>query len=99
MGIRGTAELAPVWRRSCGLWGAGSWGRHACGARRVWHHAAVILVDASGVAGSRPGKPLFADLSVTVATGKRLAVVGINKTAERSGEKGGVSTFRSRGSQ
>src|SRR5690606_31980554 len=40
--------------------------------------AAVILVDAAGVAMSRPGKPLFADLSVTVSSGDRLAVVGIN---------------------
>jgi ABC transport system ATP-binding/permease protein len=38
----------------------------------------VILVDAADVAASRPGKPLFAGLSVTVATGDRVAVVGIN---------------------
>jgi ABC transport system ATP-binding/permease protein len=38
----------------------------------------VILVDAADVAASRPGKPLFSGLSVTVATGDRLAVVGIN---------------------
>ncbi|HEX8803343.1 MAG TPA: ABC-F family ATP-binding cassette domain-containing protein, partial [Acidimicrobiales bacterium] len=38
----------------------------------------MILVDAAGVGMSRPGKPLFADLSVTVASGDRLAVVGIN---------------------
>jgi ATP-binding cassette subfamily F protein uup len=38
----------------------------------------VILVDAQGVAVSRPGKPLFAGLSVTVSSGDRLAVVGIN---------------------
>jgi ABC transport system ATP-binding/permease protein len=38
----------------------------------------VILVDAADVAASRPGKPLFTGLSVTVATGDRLAVVGIN---------------------
>jgi ATP-binding cassette subfamily F protein uup len=38
----------------------------------------VILVDATGVAMSRPGKPLFADLSVTVASGDRLGVAGIN---------------------
>ena len=38
----------------------------------------VILVDAAGVAASRPGKPLFADLSLTVSSGDRLAVVGIN---------------------
>jgi ATP-binding cassette subfamily F protein uup len=38
----------------------------------------VILVDAADLAASRPGKPLFAGLSVTVASGDRLAVVGIN---------------------
>jgi ABC transport system ATP-binding/permease protein len=38
----------------------------------------VILVDAQGLAVSRPGKPLFRDLSVTVSSGDRLAVVGIN---------------------
>jgi ATP-binding cassette subfamily F protein uup len=38
----------------------------------------VILVDAQDLAVSRPGKPLFADLSVTIASGDRLAVVGIN---------------------
>jgi ATP-binding cassette subfamily F protein uup len=38
----------------------------------------VILVDAAGVTVSRPGKPLFEGLSVTVASGDRLGVVGIN---------------------
>ena len=38
----------------------------------------MILVDAQGVAASRPGKPLFEDLSVTVGSGDRLGVVGIN---------------------
>jgi ABC transport system ATP-binding/permease protein len=38
----------------------------------------VILVDAAGVSASRPGKPLFGDLSVTVSSGDRLAVVGLN---------------------
>ncbi|HLT17731.1 MAG TPA: ATP-binding cassette domain-containing protein [Acidimicrobiales bacterium] len=38
----------------------------------------MILVDAAELAVSRPGKPLFADLSVTVASGDRLGVVGIN---------------------
>jgi ATP-binding cassette subfamily F protein uup len=42
----------------------------------------VILVDAAGVAASRPGKPLFEDLSVTIASGDRLAVVGINGTGK-----------------
>jgi ATP-binding cassette subfamily F protein uup len=38
----------------------------------------VILVDAAGVTASRPGKPLFEGVSVTVASGDRVAVVGIN---------------------
>ena len=38
----------------------------------------MILVDAADLAVSRPGKPLFTGLSVTVATGDRLAVVGVN---------------------
>jgi ABC transport system ATP-binding/permease protein len=38
----------------------------------------VILVDAADLAASRPGRPLFAGLSVTVASGDRLAVVGVN---------------------
>jgi len=38
----------------------------------------VILVDAQRIAASRPGKPLFADLSVTVSSGDRLGVLGVN---------------------
>lgn len=38
----------------------------------------VILLDAQGLTASRPGKPLFDDLSLTIRTGDRLAVVGIN---------------------
>ena len=38
----------------------------------------MILVDATGLAVARPGKPLFTDLAVTVASGDRLGVVGIN---------------------
>jgi ATP-binding cassette subfamily F protein uup len=38
----------------------------------------VILVDAADLAASRPGKPLFAGLSITVASGDRVAVVGVN---------------------
>ena len=38
----------------------------------------MILVDAAGVTVSRPGKPLFEGLSVTVSSGDRLGVVGIN---------------------
>jgi ABC transport system ATP-binding/permease protein len=50
-------------------------GRGGTGGR---YRRVVILVDAQGVTMSRPGKPLFTDLSVTVASGDRLAVVGIN---------------------
>jgi ATP-binding cassette subfamily F protein uup len=42
----------------------------------------VILVDAERVAASRPGRALFADLSLTVATGDRVGVVGINGTGK-----------------
>jgi ABC transport system ATP-binding/permease protein len=42
----------------------------------------VILVDAQDLAAARPGKPLFTGLSVTVASGDRLAVVGINGTGK-----------------
>src|SRR3954465_3142437 len=38
----------------------------------------VILLDAAGLAASRPGRSLFADVSVTVADGDRLGVVGLN---------------------
>jgi ATP-binding cassette subfamily F protein uup len=38
----------------------------------------VILLDAAGLAASRPGKPLYRDVSVTLSSGDRLAVVGIN---------------------
>ncbi|MDD9372294.1 MAG: ATP-binding cassette domain-containing protein, partial [Acidimicrobiales bacterium] len=38
----------------------------------------MILVDAQDLAVSRPGKPLFTGLSLTVSSGDRLAVVGIN---------------------
>ena len=38
----------------------------------------MILVDAADLAASRPGKPLFTGLSVTVASGDRLGVVGVN---------------------
>jgi ABC transport system ATP-binding/permease protein len=42
----------------------------------------VILVDAQDLSVSRPGNPLFDGLSVTVASGDRLAVVGINGTGK-----------------
>ena len=38
----------------------------------------MICVDVQSVAASRPGKPLFADLSVTVSTGDRIGVLGLN---------------------
>jgi len=38
----------------------------------------VILLDAVGLAASRPGRPLFADVAVTLASGDRMAVVGLN---------------------
>jgi sulfate-transporting ATPase len=38
----------------------------------------VILADLQRVAAARPGRPLYADLSLTVATGDRLGVVGLN---------------------
>jgi ATP-binding cassette subfamily F protein uup len=38
----------------------------------------VICVDLAGVAVSQPDKVLFAELSVTVSTGDRVAVVGVN---------------------
>ncbi len=40
--------------------------------------AGVILLDAAGLSASRPGRPLFADVAVTVSSGDRLAVVGLN---------------------
>lgn len=51
----------------------------AWGAAYPWD---VILVDAQGVAASRPGKPLFSGLSVTVSTGDRLGVLGVNGTGK-----------------
>ncbi len=38
----------------------------------------MILVDAAGLAASRPGRQLFADVSLTLSSGDRLAVVGLN---------------------
>jgi ABC transport system ATP-binding/permease protein len=42
----------------------------------------VILVDLDRVAASRPGKPLFDDLSVTVHSGDRIGVLGLNGTGK-----------------
>jgi len=38
----------------------------------------VILLDAASVAANRPGRPLFADVSLTVSVGDRLGIVGLN---------------------
>jgi ATP-binding cassette subfamily F protein uup len=38
----------------------------------------VILVDVERVGMSRPGKPLFTDLSFTVSSGDRIGIVGLN---------------------
>ncbi len=42
----------------------------------------VILVDCDRISLHRPGRPLFDDLSVTVSTGDRLGVVGLNGTGK-----------------
>ena len=38
----------------------------------------MILIDAQGVKASRPNRPLFADISLTVTEGDRVGVVGLN---------------------
>ncbi len=38
----------------------------------------MILIDAEKISASRPDRPLFTDLSLTLETGDRLGVVGIN---------------------
>jgi len=38
----------------------------------------MILIDAAGLTATRPNRPLFADVSVTISDGDRLGVVGIN---------------------
>jgi ATP-binding cassette subfamily F protein uup len=38
----------------------------------------VILIDAQGLAASRPNRPLFQDLSLTLNDGDRIGVVGLN---------------------
>jgi len=42
----------------------------------------VILADCARISASRPGRPLFTELSVTVATGDRLGIVGLNGTGK-----------------
>ena len=43
---------------------------------------AVILVDAERVTVTRPGRVLFRDLSLTIASGDRIGVVGLNGTGK-----------------
>jgi ATP-binding cassette subfamily F protein uup len=38
----------------------------------------MILIDAEGLKTSRPGRTLFEDVSITISTGDRLGVVGLN---------------------
>ncbi|MEY4338601.1 MAG: hypothetical protein RLZ14_451 [Actinomycetota bacterium] len=38
----------------------------------------MIVIDAEGLAASRPNRPLFADVSLTISDGDRVGVVGIN---------------------
>ncbi|MGI9579175.1 MAG: ABC-F family ATP-binding cassette domain-containing protein [Microthrixaceae bacterium] len=38
----------------------------------------MILVDASSLAASRPGRALFEDLDITIRSGDRIGIVGIN---------------------
>lgn len=38
----------------------------------------VIVIDAQGLSASRPLRPLFTDVSLTVSTGDRVGVVGLN---------------------
>jgi ATP-binding cassette subfamily F protein uup len=42
----------------------------------------MILLDATGLAASRPGRSLFGDVSLTLSTGDRLGLVGINGTGK-----------------
>ena len=42
----------------------------------------VILIDIAGVEMSRPGRPLFSEVSMTVSAGDRWGVVGINGTGK-----------------
>ena len=38
----------------------------------------MILIDAQGLKASRPNRPLFDDISLTVSDGDRIGVVGLN---------------------
>ncbi len=44
----------------------------------------MILVDATNVTMARPGRDLFRDVSVTISTGDRLGIVGLNGTGKSS---------------
>ena len=44
----------------------------------------MILVDASNLTMARPGRDLFRDVSVTISTGERLGLVGLNGTGKSS---------------
>lgn len=44
--------------------------------------SAMILLDATGLSASRPGRRLFDDVSITINTGDRLGLVGINGTGK-----------------
>jgi ATP-binding cassette subfamily F protein uup len=42
----------------------------------------VILLDAANVTATRPDRPLFTDVSLTVSSGDRIAIVGLNGTGK-----------------
>src|SRR6478609_10281197 len=42
----------------------------------------MILLDATDLSASRPGRQLFSDVSITLSTGDRLGLVGINGTGK-----------------
>ncbi len=44
----------------------------------------MILIDASGLTMSRPGRDLFTEVSVTISTGDRIGLVGLNGTGKSS---------------
>ncbi len=44
--------------------------------------AVVILLDATDLAAARPGRQLFRDISLTLSSGDRLGLVGINGTGK-----------------
>ena len=44
----------------------------------------MILLDATDLAATRPGRSLFEHLSLTLSTGDRLGLVGINGTGKSS---------------